>query len=170
MVKICYKIKGWGCFCVSKVVYLKFYTKHNDIHLFFGGFKQFAHHFTEICLTISIFYSKSKSNHCSLIGKGLKVRHQNWLLFDKFLSDFHDSCLILTRIVSQIWKCFWNQNPTIVAWTVTILVCIIEFRRQTEQGGWLIVSFFWGAIFSLPLYDGTSTSKSTLLTAMSDIT
>jgi hypothetical protein len=52
-------------------------------------------------------------------------------------------CLNL-RIVSQIWSCFQNQNWTNVAQTATILVCVIEFLRQTEQVGWLIVSFFWG--------------------------
>ena len=65
-----------------------------------------------------------------------KVQNQNWLLFDKFLSDFNDSGPILTRIVSRFWTYFRNQNPTIVTWTATILVCVIEFLCQTEQGAW----------------------------------
>ncbi len=64
------------------------------------------------------------------------------------------------RIVSQIWTCFRNQNLTIVAWTAMILVCVIAFPRQTEQGGWLIVSFLWVGRNLLPftVYDRTSNS------------
>jgi hypothetical protein len=45
-------------------------------------------------------------------------------------------------------RCRWyrwqicNQNPSIVAWMVTILGCVIEFLHHTKQGGWLFVSFF----------------------------
>ncbi len=38
-----------------------------------------------------------------------------WLQFGQFLSDFEDSHLILTRIVSQIWTFFRNEYRTIVA-------------------------------------------------------
>jgi hypothetical protein len=71
-----------------------------------------------------------------------KVQNQNWLLFDKFLSDFNDSGPILTRIVSRFWTYFRNQNPTIVTWTATILVCVIEFLCQTEQGGHTVLALF----------------------------
>jgi hypothetical protein len=71
------------------------------VHLLcFGRFEQFAHHFNENCLTISIFIQKSKSDHCSSIV--LKVQNQNLLLFDKFLSHFNDSRPILTRILTVL--------------------------------------------------------------------
>jgi hypothetical protein len=50
------------------------------------------------------------------------------------LSDFTDWHVILTRIVSQIWICFWNQNQTTIVQTVTILMCVIEFLRQNLAG------------------------------------
>ncbi len=80
-----------------------------------------------------------------------KVQNQNWLLLDKFFLNFDDSHTILTRIVSQIWTCFQNQNPTIIVQTATILVCVIEFLRQNWAGGWFILSIFFfggGAVFS----------------------
>jgi hypothetical protein len=57
---------------------------------------------------------------------------KNWFLFDQFSSDFNDSHVNLMRIVSQIHSYFRNKNRTSVAQTATILVCVIEFPRQTQ--------------------------------------
>jgi hypothetical protein len=49
-----------------------------------------------------MFHSKSKFDHCSLIGIVFKVLYKNWVLIGQFLSDFIDLHVILTKIVSQI--------------------------------------------------------------------
>jgi hypothetical protein len=91
------------------------------------------------------------------------------LLFGQFLSDFNDSHVILTRIVSRLRTYFQNKNRTIVAWTATILVCVIEFPRQ-NWAGWMThhVIFSGGPHSHCLWYDGTS--KSTLKAAMSYMT
>jgi hypothetical protein len=91
------------------------------------------------------------------------------LLFDQFLSDFNDSHVILTRIVSRLRTYFQNKNRTIVARTATILVCVIEFPRQ-NWAGWMThhVIFSGGPHSHCLWYDGTS--KSTLKAAMSYMT
>ncbi len=53
-------------------------AKNGAVPLFSGGFEQIAHHFNENCLTISNFYSKSKSDKFSSIGVIFKVRNQKF--------------------------------------------------------------------------------------------
>jgi len=56
------------------------------------------------------------------------------LLLEQFLLDLNDSRVILTRIVSRIWTCFW-RNLTIIAWMVTILVWVIKVYTVTFSLG-----------------------------------
>ncbi len=83
-----------------------------------------------------------------------KFETKHWLLFNQFLSDFDDSHVILTRIISQIWICFRNQNQTIIAQTAMILVYAIEFPCQNWAGRMThCVIFLRGrgeAVFSQP--------------------
>jgi len=48
------------------------------------------------------------------------------------LSEFENSRFILTRIISQTHTYFRNKNTASVARTAMILVCVIEFPRQTD--------------------------------------
>ena len=57
------------------------------------------------------------------------------LLFGQFLSDFNDSHVILTRIVSRLWTYFQNKIRTIVARTATIFVWVIEVYTVTFSVG-----------------------------------
>ncbi len=115
------------------------------------------------------FLFKIKIRPLQLNRHRFRSKKSNWLQFGQFLSDFEDSHLILTRIVSQIWFCFQNKNWTIVAQTATILVCVIEFPSQ-NWAGWLIhrFIFFGGVVFLQPFM--CRYIKSTLPTAMADIT
>ena len=54
---------------------------------------------------------------------------------DPFLSDFNDSHVILTRVVSLLRTYFQNKNRTIVARTATIFVWVIEVYTVTFSVG-----------------------------------
>ncbi len=53
----------------------------------------------------------------------------------QFLSDFNDSHVILTKIVSRLRAYFQNKNRTIVARMATILVWVIEVYTVTFFSG-----------------------------------
>ncbi len=128
----------------------------------------------QICETIlvkmtreSLKSNKNRSNWSHLWLRTLKTTPIK--LQRSILTEFNDSHIILTRIVSWIRTSFQNQNRTIVARTVTILVCVVGFPRQ-NWAGWMIhrVFFLGGPHSNCLLYDGTS--KSTLKAAMSYMT
>ncbi len=60
---------------------------------------------------------------------------KNVLLFDQFSSDFNDSHVNLTKIVSQSHTCFRNKNRTSIARTATVFVGVIEFPRHRAVTG-----------------------------------
>ncbi len=81
-------------------VHRKLCTKNIFIPLFFDGFQQFARHFNENCLTISIFYSKSKSEKCRSIDVVFNVRIQTlapgrpiFIGIQRFAHHFDENCL-----------------------------------------------------------------------------
>ncbi len=117
--------------------------------------KQFHHFIFWRILTFHTSFSRQLSHNFAFLFKikirplqlgrhCLKSTKPKLASVQSVMLDFNDLHVILMKIVSQIWTCIWNQNLTILARTVTILVCVIEFTRQTEQGGWLIVSFYGG--------------------------
>ncbi len=68
-------------------VFTTFRTKSIAFSLFLDVYDyKFSHRFNENCLTISIFYSKSKFDHCSSICIVFKIQNQNGPL----RSDFED--------------------------------------------------------------------------------
>ncbi len=67
-----------------------------------------AHHFNENCLTISIFYSKSKSEKCRLIVVDCKVRYQTlapirsiFVRLHRFAHHFDENCLTNLNMFSK---------------------------------------------------------------------
>jgi hypothetical protein len=100
-------MKWWRWFlCIS--LSSQHWLHKNIPILFLDKFQQFAHHFNKNCLTISIFYLKSKFEQCSSIGIVFKVQNQNWLLFGQILSGFRkyaphfdENCLTILNLFSK---------------------------------------------------------------------
>ncbi len=97
-----------------------------------------------------ILCSKTKSDHCSSVGIIFKLQNENWLLFNKFLSDFEDFHVILMRIVSltnliqfsksKLEYCSSNGNN----FSVCHWISTPKLSREDDSS----CHFFGGAVFS----------------------
>ncbi len=144
MVKIGQKIKRQRWFCVSMLCTESCAQKTSLSLYFFTDFNNSHTILTRIASQFRFSIQSRNLKSADRLASFSTYVFKLWLLVGQFLSESNDSHVILTRIVSRLRTSFWNQNRTIVARTVTILVCVVGFPRQ-NWAGWMIHRiFFWG--------------------------
>ncbi len=94
-----------SCTQTNTDLFLYFLAYFSNLHTYIFQW-ELSHNF------FLTFYSKLKSDNCSLIC----VVYGVWRLLGQFSPEFNDFCIILTRIVSLIQICFQNQTWISVAY------------------------------------------------------